>query len=142
MSTSSFTLISSIVEKTFPAISNRVIPLLLLQKDRSPFSGNGRMMSFPHSSGVLSLHHISLHMRSNHSLMLFPPSFSSSGGMLSIPGVVPFQHADGLIKFFSAWWVKTDVNLICRGKIGEVNELFRFICIQQLLEILSPSFET
>ena len=68
MSTSSFTLISSIVEKTFPAISNRVIPLLLLQKDRSPFLGNGRMMPFPHSSGVLSLYHISLHMRSNHSL--------------------------------------------------------------------------
>ena len=47
------------------------------------------MVPFPHSIGVNSLCHIiSLHIRSNHSLMLFSPSFSSSGEMLSIPGAL------------------------------------------------------
>ena len=54
----------------------------------SPFFGNGSMMPFPHSLDVESLWHISLYIRSNHSLMLFPPSFSSSGEMLSIPGTL------------------------------------------------------
>ena len=93
-----------------------VIPLLLLQKDRSPFLGNGRMMPFPHSSGVLSLYHISLHMRSNHSLMLFPPSFSSSGEMLSIPGALfLLRIADGFVQLISTGWVLADVNFLCRG---------------------------
>ena len=48
----SFTLCSIIEKKTFPAMSSRVIPLLLLQQERSLFFGSGRMMPLSHSLDV------------------------------------------------------------------------------------------
>ena len=87
-SISSLTLKSMMLENTFPAISRSVFCLLLLQYERSPFFGRGRMMPFPHSLGVHSFAQISLQILKNQSLMLSPPSLSSSGEMLSIPGAL------------------------------------------------------
>ena len=87
-STWSFTLRSRMLKKTLPATSIKVIPRLLLQYDRSPFFGNGKISPFPHSFGVVSLVHASWHIRSSQSLILSPPSFNNSVVMLSIPGAL------------------------------------------------------
>ena len=89
LSSAFFNLSSMILDNTFQGIDSSMIPLLLLQDDKSPFFGSLTRFPFFQSSGTCSWSQILLRSGCIISVDVWISDFNASGGMPSGHAALP-----------------------------------------------------
>ena len=105
-----FSLSNIILVNTFPGMDSSMIPLQLLQDDRSPFFGSFTRWPFFQSSGTLSCSQILCRSGYSISVEVWMSAFSASGGIsVGASCLVWLKGLDGFGDLCLSWGAGVDI---------------------------------